>query len=527
MIALIKLQLKGFFSSLFLIKNNDNSKRRAAMQIIIPLLLLYCVGTFAVLFVSMFYMMGQALIGTDLAWLYWSLLGVMCFALDFISTIFLAKKQLFEAEDNEALLALPVKPRDILLSRMVVILISNYFFTLLCAIPAMGVWGYLGGFTPLSFILCLVSVLALPLLALSLAALVGWLLSLATARVKNKSLITLLFSLAFLGGYMAVMTNIESILTRLLTNASAVAEGIRSAFYPFYAFGLGASGSVLYTLLFLAMMFAPFILTVWILSRTFLALATRQAVVSDGKAYTKREQHLSPVRKALLIRELKRLTHSSTYMLNSGMGLLMLLIFACGAPFIYQELPAEVVILGNYIGIMGIAFCLTTTLFTAPSISLEGQTLWQLKSLPISGGDILRSKLDMHLVLTAPVTLIASMSCAIFMAKGVLPIVATILLPQALNLIVGEVGLLIGLAFPRFDWTNEAIVVKQSLAVGLSMLASMGLAVVCIGGGIALDLLLPAGLGHILVALLLAGVGILLRLHLAKNGERMIAALHE
>ena len=527
MIALIKLQLKGFFSSLLLVKSNDTSKRRAAMQIIIPLLLLYCVGTFAVLFVSMFYMMGGALVGTEMAWLYWALLGVMSFALDFITTIFLAKKQLFEAEDNEALLALPVKPRDILLSRMVVILISNYFFTLLCAIPAMGVWGYLGGFTPISFILCLVSVLALPLLALSLAALVGWLLSLATARVKNKSLITLVFSLVFLGGYMAVMTNIEDILTQILTNADAVAEGIKSIFYPFYAFGMGANGSVVYTLLYLAMMVLPFILTVWILSRTFLALATRQAVVSDGKAYTKRDQHMRSPRKALLIRELKRLSHSSTYMLNTGMGLLMLLLFAFGAPFISKELPSAIAILGNYIGIIGIAFCLTTTLFTAPSISLEGDTLWQLQSLPVSGGDILRSKLDMHLILTAPVTLLTSIFCSIFMAKGALPILATILLPQALNLVIGEVGLLIGITFPRFDWTNEAIVIKQSLAVGLSMLAAMGISVVSIAGGFVLDMLLPAGSGHILVSFLLAGVGLALYRLLVKNGDRMVSALHD
>ncbi len=527
MIALIKLQLKGFLSSLLLVKSNDTSKRRAAMQIIIPLLLLYCVGTFAVLFVSMFYMMGGALVGTEMAWLYWALLGVMCFALDFITTIFLAKKQLFEAEDNETLLALPVKPRDILLSRMVVILISNYFFTLLCAIPAMGVWGYLGGFTPISFILCLVSVLALPLLALSLAALVGWLLSLATARVKNKSLITLVFSLVFLGGYMAVMTNIEDILTQILTNADAVAEGIKSIFYPFYAFGMGANGSVVYTLLYLAMMLLPFVLTVWILSRTFLALATRQAVVSDGKAYTKRDQHMRSPRKALLIRELKRLSHSSTYMLNSGIGLLFLIVLAIGAPFLTKEFPAELGFITNHIGIIAITFCTSTLLFTAPSISLEGETLWQIKSLPLSGGEILRGKLDMHLVLTAPVILVASLSCVIFVAKGFLPILATILVPQALNLIFAEVGLYMNLVFPRFDWTNEAIVIKQSLSVGLTMLVTMTISAIVIGGGIALDLLLPAGVGYMLILIPLSTVGVLLYQHLTKHSDRMFAALHD
>jgi hypothetical protein len=50
-------------------------------------------------------------------------------------------------------------------------------------------------------LVCRSLALALPFLAMALSGLVAWLLSLLTARVRNKSLMTTVFSLVFLGAY--------------------------------------------------------------------------------------------------------------------------------------------------------------------------------------------------------------------------------------------------------------------------------------------------------------------------------------
>ena len=529
---LLLLQLRGMLASLLYTKSDDPSRRRPVVVALISLCLLFCCGSFVLLFVSMFYMMGSALVGTENAWLYWAFLGVMVFALDFISTVFLAKKQLFEAEDNEALLSLPLRPRDILLSRMLVILISNYFFALLCAVPAAGVWLFLGGFTPLGALFTLLCFLVLPLFALSLAALVGWLLSLLTARIKNKSLFTTIFSLLFLFGYFALMENIEGIIEGVINHADQVAEGMKTIFYPFFCFGMASMGKALYALLFLLMMVLPFLLTVWILSRTFLSLATRQHTVSDNRVYKRKKQTQKTLRKTLLVRELRHLGASSTYMLNSGLGLIFVLVVAIGAPFLFSALPPvegeEGMLLQSFLGSLGItaiSFTLSTILFTAPSISLEGETLWQLQSLPVRGRDILRGKLDMHLCLTAPITLIASLSLGIFVAKGPLMFLMTLVVPQVLNYAFALFGLWMGLLFPRLDWTSEAVVVKQSLSTFLAMLGNMLIVGAYSALALPLDLILFAGAGQLLALLLFGGLTFLLHYLLLRWGEKKLTRL--
>ena len=42
----------------------------------------------------------------------------------------------------------------------------------------------------------------------------------------------------------------------------------------------------------------------------------------------------------------------------------------------------------------------TMNIMTAPSISLEGKNLWIAQSMPVSGSQVLRAKLHLHLLLT-------------------------------------------------------------------------------------------------------------------------------
>ena len=59
------------------------------------------------------------------------------------------------------------------------------------------------------------------------------------------------------------------------------------------------------------------------------------------------------------------------------------------------------------------------------------------------------------------------------------------------------------------------------------MLVTMTISAIVIGGGIALDLLLPAGVGYMLILILLSTVGVLLYQHLTKHSDRMVSALHD
>ena len=136
--TLLRLQLSGFLSSL----GNRRSKkgttkpRSRGSMILVGILLAYCAIVFMGMSGMFFYSLGSIVGGTENAWLYFAILATLVFFVDFIFTIFTAKSQLFEAKDNEALLSLPIRPRDILLSRMLMIVLTDYLFELIIVLPA-------------------------------------------------------------------------------------------------------------------------------------------------------------------------------------------------------------------------------------------------------------------------------------------------------------------------------------------------------------------------------------------------------
>ncbi len=549
--ALLKIQWEGWVTNLFYAKDKRGGYSRRPLIGTVFFALLIAIGllSFGFIFFSMFAGMGMAFIGTPLEWLYFAMAGIIIFALNFITTIFTSQKQLFEAEDNEILLSMPIKPQSILLSRIITLAVTDYLFAFLVGIPAILAWILTGGVSPLGLVLFAVALLFLPLFPLALSCGAGWLLSLLTRRMKNKSLFTTVFSLGFFALYMLVVGQLDAVIEGFMTNADKVGNVVSYVFYPFYCLGLGVGGDIGSYLVFLVCMIAPFVLAFWILSRTFISLVTKKYSGKRTKYVVKTEKRRS-LSAALLAREFKRLTSSSMYMLNAGCGLLFTLLIAVAAPIIRlnmgditgmvsadpslgispEDMAMEAEMLLGFMGSIGIlivSVSMSMSMFTAPSISLEGKTLWQLASLPISGRDVLMAKLKMHLWLTAPLGLVASLSVGLSFYSGVPMLLVTLLVPQVFNVFAALLGLRLNIAFPRFDFVNEAAVVKQSLSVSLTMIVTMVLDFVYYFLAMLLSGFMPGEVAYLLVALPLAGVCAVLWWDIAHNGNRYLQRLSD
>ena len=122
-----------------------------------------------------------------------------------------------------------------------------------------------------------------------------------------------------------------------------------------------------------------------------------------------------------------------------------------------------------------IGFCLCTCPITAPSISLEGKYLWILRESPIEESSLLWVKVGFQLLLTLPCTVIAGLCISIAfgfsLRQGAVLLIATLLFA------IGHAafGMLMGLCFPKLDAVNETVIIKQSMAAVLAMLAPMAL----------------------------------------------------
>ena len=106
----------------------------------------------------------------------------------------------------------------------------------------------------------------------------------------------------------------------------------------------------------------------------------------------------------------------------------------------------------------------------APSVSLEGKSLWLAQSLPVTAWQVLRAKLRMHLLLTAVpgavlgVCLVAVCDFPAAQMAAVLALAAVFLVFSAL------LNLFLGLKMPNLHWTSEITPIKQSGAVAIALL---------------------------------------------------------
>jgi ABC-2 type transport system permease protein len=104
---------------------------------------------------------------------------------------------------------------------------------------------------------------------------------------------------------------------------------------------------------------------------------------------------------------------------------------------------------------------------------LEGKRLWISQSLPIDGSDVLLAKVKMHLVICLPSVLIASLACIITMNLSLIQIFVVLILPTMIVIFSALLGVVVNMHFPKFDWVNETVPIKQSMSTVITMFTSM------------------------------------------------------
>lgn len=168
--------------------------------------------------------------------------------------------------------------------------------------------------------------------------------------------------------------------------------------------------------------------------------------------------------------------------MNCGLGV----IFAVGgAVFIFIKSDYINVVAGELPGIdiapllcISLAYILSMNTVSAPSISLEGKTLWILRSLPVSAKDILKAKINLHLVICLPFSVISSALCTLAVMPTPSMTVLIFVFPAATILFCALFGLIMNLKFPKFDWINETVPVKQGISVLFAMFGPMAILII-------------------------------------------------
>ena len=487
--TLLKKELAGLGNTLTSTGKNAGRKRKNTVgsKLLLGFVGIYLFGFLGFLFYNMADLFCEPFVEMGIAWAYYAIMGIMALTFCIIGGAMTAYSTIYKAKDNEFLLSLPIRPSQILSTRVFICYALDFLISAVIMIMAFVVYEIHFGLT-LSMIVCgIVILLVFPLFGLVLSLLLGWLIGVATTKVpeEKKSYISLAFVFIFLIGYFIIYSRMMEIMQLIVNSKDVIAEFLESWIKPLFWMGEGAMGDWLALFEFTAVACAAFAIVYNILSVSFIKVVTTNKGRKRVK-YKEEQLKTADPKSALLDREFLHFRRNTTIMVNYGLGLLILVLMGIALCIFKGDIwdmfggregidPAVVGEIGTLAGVAVLLYCLSMCPITAPSISLEANTIWLIRSLPVSTWSILESKLKEHLLLTVPASLIAVAGVIYAMESSIPMAVLAIVCVVAFNFFIATWGLRMNISKPTFNWTNEAAAVKRSMSVTIVMLGTMGI----------------------------------------------------
>ena len=528
--TLVKKQLMEIFRSYFYnAKTNQKRSKNAVVGYIVLFTFVMIViigGMFTVMSLALCVPLAQV----GMSWLYFAIMSLMAIFLGAFGSVFNTYAGLYAAKDNDLLLSLPIPVRTLMASRLLGVYLMGLMYSAVVIVPAVIVYWMRVSAAPRYILGGVLLTALISIFVLTLSCALGWVVAKVSRKLKHKSFITVIVSLAGLAIYYFFVFKAQTAIEQLVANAAVYGEKIKGAAHPLYVFGLTGTGDVTAMLLSAAVILALFALTWTLLSRSFLQITTASG--ASGKAvYREKAVKRRSADAALFKKELARFTASPNYMLNCGLGILLLPVAGVALVIKGGELlPLLQMAFGNRGGCVEVLLCTGVCTIAAmndmatPSVSLEGKNLWLAQSLPVTPWQVLRAKLKVQFALTA-IPALVPLACMVL----VLPLTPALplIFVTALSYIAFSacLGLTLGVMRANLTWTNELAPVKQSLAVAIAMFGGWAYALLLAGLYLLLGWRIGAAVYLALVSAATIAAALALLKWLKTKGAQRLAAL--
>lgn len=405
----------------------------------------------------------------------------------FIASLCKASSYIFKAKDNDLVGSLPIKHSTILSSRLLILLLSNYFFTY-TFILATSIAYFIKMKTSLLYIALLIPlILMVPIIPTLVSSLIIFLISNISFKSKNKNLISILLNILIVVTFIIISINIRNIGMELVDNSELVILFTKKI-YPltYYFVDTLVNENLSSLFIFASISIIPTILFITVFSNNFNKIISRLNDNHTYNNYIVKKLKVSNPLKAIFLKDLNIFLSSTVYVINSSISMILLLMFSLSIKFMGYENIATILeinpnidtVKSEIIGI--IAFCIMTSNTSCVSISIEGGNLWLLKSLPIKERFIFRSKILLNLLLTIPISTISFLIIAITLNFEIETIILSVILIILLAIFSAMLGLFINLLYPKLNFKSEAQVIKQSASGIINTICSiLYIAIVC------------------------------------------------
>lgn len=417
--------------------------------------------------------------------------------------IFYVMGTLYFANDMNILVPLPLKPYEVLGSKIAVVMINEYMTLLPILLPPVIIYGAGMKQNLFYWVKAIAIILASPVIPLILDAIFILIIMRFVNVRRNKDLFAVLGG--FFGIFIAIVINVitqrmpseneEEFLRNLLVGNIELIDLIGSKFPPslWATRALSQTGvsGVFYLLLFIIVSSLMFVLLMWLSNRIFYkSLLSGQEVsrknkrLSTSEAERKFSKATSPA-VSIFRREWKILLRTPVYMLNGLSGVIIAPVFIA-IMFLsqksddMQELfellkqPGMSLIL-TLIALAAVLFTSGVNVVASTAVSREGQTFWISKIIPVSPRQQVMGKFLNSYSVSLLGVIVMSAVMTILFALPVTRFIVMVIIGAAGSVPMTALSLLVDVLNPKLTWNNPQEAMKQNMNGLLGSLISFAI----------------------------------------------------
>ena len=472
---LVKKQIMEVFKGYFYDAKKNKMRSKGAIAAWIIFFVVIMVGVLGGMFTALSLATCGAMTKVGMGWLYFLMMSSIAIIFGAFGSVFNTYAGLYLAKDNDLLLSMPIPVRTLLTARLINVYLMGTMYVAPVMIPALIVYWIVAGATIANVVCGIALFLIISVFVLLLSCLLGWVVAKISLKLKNKSFVTVFISLVFIGGYYFFYFKASNIVEDIIKNAAVYGDKIKGSAYVLYLFGSIGEGDWLSCGIFTAAMAVALFLLCWLMARSFIKIATSSGKITKVR-YTEKKAKVKSAFGALLGKEFARFTSNPNYMLNCGLSILLLPLVGIALLFKgdlvgrgldevfapMQDAPAV---------LFCTMLCLLASMndIAAPSVSLEGKSVWIPQSLPVEPKMVLRAKMSVQLILTAVPLTIAAV-CIMIVTDTSIPVKLMILVTSLIyTLFMSLFNTVLSIRLPNLSWTNEVSPIKQSAPVFIAM----------------------------------------------------------
>lgn len=480
-VSLTKVLIKNSFQ-----KYNENNKNKNIVGKVILYILLgaYLMGIFAFLSYGLISTLKQA--NQESMFIGIFLLGLAL--LTIIQSIISSTNVFYFSKDIEYILPLPLKPKEILISKLNVILITEYIMEIIFAVTPITTYGIITLQGPMFYIISLLVLIVFPIIPILIATFIIMIIMSFSKRFKNKDRFRLIAPL--IGIILAVIMSFslsgttnysEEDLLNSLKQANSMVEMV-SDNLPIIKPAINAivNSSFVEFLKLLGITLILYIVFILIGNKIYFrgVIGNLSSGTKKGKEVKLKKIKTNSIGKSYIIKEFKVLLKKTIFFIQCVLPSVLMPIIFLGIFIVtlntnnsQEALNEFKSVLGIYIEtpiglaiIISVTEFLTSMLYVAPTvISRDGQNAIFMKYIPISYYKQLIYK-GIPNIFFGTITSTIVIAFIYILAKPSLLFLLTVFIINLILLILQTLLMeLVDLRKPKLEWTTEYAVVKQNL----------------------------------------------------------------